>query len=386
MSVSISLFEGAGRFNWVMVGFMSISPLIVLRYLEFTIKDILIMLYIVTIILCTLMNNPQSMRWSTILFSCLFISNFMAYSRLLRYSNFSIADFENLIKFLIYAYTIVLLIQQYCVLTGLPIFNVMSGYNPAEPWKLNSLSGEPSWTARRMGLMMYCYITIKEMTKKTKYDIKSDFRSDQTIWFAFLWTMTTMISGTAFLFLFLILLKIIRLKTLLPALIISIGVILFAKTLEIKSLDRAYNVTLATLTLNEEEILKTDDSAAFRIVPCVVGAKLVGFTTVDDWFGHGIDYTNKITSKYIKNAPKSMGGAGPFTIWIEYGFLAFIIINIFTFSTCIRKDDLFSTIIFWIFLVAINGINIQITWGSLIFFHTIKHFDLQSKNKETPNI
>ena len=79
-----------------------------------------------------------TMRWSTVLYSCMFCVYFMAFARVLYSNGYDFSDFSKLLKGLIYAYCIVLIIQQFCVLTNLPIFN-LSNYDIREPWKLNSL-------------------------------------------------------------------------------------------------------------------------------------------------------------------------------------------------------------------------------------------------------
>ena len=63
----------------------------------------------------------------------------------------------------------------------MPIFN-LSNYDLNEPWKLNSLSAEPSHSARIMALLMYCYITIKELVTNIKYNFKFDLKKDKWIW------------------------------------------------------------------------------------------------------------------------------------------------------------------------------------------------------------
>ena len=130
------------------------------------------------------------------------ILNIFTTSISLAYDN--IDRYSNLIKGLIFAYFVVLLIQQCCVLLGLPIFNV-SNYDVTQPWKLNSLMSEPEHSGRMMALLVFSYLTIQDCIVGRKMIFKESWRKDKAIWLAFLWSMLTMVSAGAYLFLFIVL-------------------------------------------------------------------------------------------------------------------------------------------------------------------------------------
>ena len=119
-------------------------------------------------------------------------------------SKISPIQFTQIIKFLIIAYAAMLLIQQFCVLLGLPIINI-SNYSVLSPWKLNSLAMSPHTQC------IVCFnvllLVLHETIKSRGYNFKNDFRKDKWVWIAFIWTMLTLGSGTAFIFLPLVLLK-----------------------------------------------------------------------------------------------------------------------------------------------------------------------------------
>jgi hypothetical protein len=263
------------------------------------------------------------------------------------------------------------------VLTGLPVFN-LSNYDLMEPWKLNSLAAEPSHSARIVALLMYCYITITEVIQNRKYNFKINLKNDKWLWIAFIWTMVTMGSGTAFLFIGIVLLKFIRFKNLVPLFIIGSGILFFVNNFEITAFERTYDTILATLTLDEDVILQADHSAAMRIVPGIVVAKMVTFNSLNGWFGHGVDFTSGFLSEMIPGLPEGASGGGMFQIWIEYGFISFALFVVFSFSTTYRKRDYLS-ILFWVLLVFLYGINNQIVWLCIVLLFTNKHF-LKTEN------
>lgn len=369
----------SSNMNLLLIGVMLISPIILfISIRSISIEDILLILFMLSIIFSPLINHPETMRWSTVIYSCMFIISFITYKHLLYKDIFRIENFEKLIRYLIYAYTLVLIIQQICVLLGLPIFN-LSNYSPAEPWKLNSLTSEPSHSARIVGLLMYCYIVIKEIMLNRKYNLKNDLKVDKWIWFSFFWTMITMGSGTAFLFIFLVLsvfLSFRNLIILLLVFIILIGAITF---FEITAFDRTWKVFLATLTLDTNKIIAADPSASVRIVPFIIISQLVDFTTFNDWFGYGVDYVKSIFSTYVRiGGLEGFTGGGMFQVWLDYGLLSFLLFVYFTFSATYLKDSIVS-VFFWFLLVFMYGVNSQIVWVTIVLLFTLNYFKQQYK-------
>lgn len=383
MAISPAFALGAGNRNLLLIGIMSLSPLVLLRYPQLYSKDIALICFMLGIVLFPLISYPETMRWSTVMYSIMFCLAFMGYNRLIHNAEFTITDYIGILKILIYAYAITLIIQQFCVLTGLPIFN-LGNYNPNEPWKLNSLSAEPSHTARIVALLMYCYITMKEIIEQRRYSFSEDFKGDRWIWIGFLWTMITMGSSTAFIFIFIVLLKFLRFKTLLPLLGIVVGIFIAVELMGITAMDRTYKTAMATLTLNEKAIMKADGSAAARIVPTIILIKKVSITDMNGWFGHGIDQLSNM--KVIDFSSIGYGNKGVsgsmFTVWFDYGFIVFTLFVLFSLTTCLRKGD-FLSFCFWFMLVFLYGVNNQMVWLCITLLYTNKvvlyHHQRQSK-------
>lgn len=368
-----------GNMNMLLVGAMCLSPSFLLRYPIVVGKiDFPLVILGLMMIAFPLLLHPETLRWSTILYSCLFFIYFMSYSRVLYNSCYKIEDFNKILKLLIYAYCIVLMIQQFCVLAGLPIFNV-SNYSPLTPWKLNSLTSEPSHSGRIVPILMYFYILSKETCIRGKYMLKERYKEDKWVWMAFLWTVLTMGSATAFIFLLIILLKLyhsinkINLAiVILPCVAAAIFIFLSIKGDEKKgNINRAFNFITAVVTLDETKIIKADGSGAHRIVQSLRGAKFVGLTNIDDWMGHGVD----ADARLIPNWQSSYlsGGAGAFYLWVNFGFLVIALWWVFTFSMCfIKSDPWVSTFIWFIAVFIVGGPNNQILWLVLALVYTYK--------------
>jgi hypothetical protein len=105
---------------------------------------------------------------------------------------------------------------------------------------------------------------------------------------------------------------------------------------------------------------------------------MVTFNSLNGWFGHGVDFTSGFLSEMIPGLPEGASGGGMFQIWIEYGFISFALFVVFSFSTTYRKRDYLS-ILFWVLLVFLYGINNQIVWLCIVLLFTNKHF-LKTEN------
>lgn len=363
LAVSPAFALGEGNKNLLLIGAMCLSPYFLVRYPIVIPKvDFPLMIMCIMMIVFPLVLHPNTMRWSTVIYTCLFCFNFMSFARMIVVKVYGFTDFVQLLRGLIYAYCIVLIIQQFCVLFGLPIFNV-SNYSPLVPFKLNSLMSEPSHSARIIPILMFFYILAKEHEIGQKYELNKLFAQDRKVWFAFLWPVLTMGSATAFIFLLIILFKVFpslkRAKTFL--IVIPSLLIISLIVSENKNFDRAFRFSKAVLSLDEKQVIKADGSGAHRIVQSFRGAKSVGLNDMEDWLGHGIDADQKMISNW--QSSDMAGGAGMFSMWINYGFLVCVLWWSFTFKVIFQKNNKLVSFLIWFLIPAIGGgCNGQIIW------------------------
>tara|TARA_B110000503_G_C7171005_1_gene424288 strand:+ start:7408 stop:8625 length:1218 start_codon:yes stop_codon:yes gene_type:complete len=378
-SISPSYTLGDDNRNLLLIVIMCLSPILIIVYNKYRKTDVWILFFMSFIIIFPLLYQPQSMRWSTVLYSCMFCLSFIAYTHLLAISKPLPIQYLKILKTLIFAYFITLLIQQLCILLGLPIFNI-SNYDPTTPWKLNSLSAEPSHSSRILALLMYCYVTIKELLSNRKYTFKTHFKEDKWVWIAFFWSMITMFSGTAYLFLIIIFFKIFNLKNLKTIFVFIVLIFIITQFLGSTPSVRAYNTLIATLSLDTAAIIEADHSASIRIVPFFVLANMVSLNSLDGWFGHGIDYVSSFLSDFLPGVKDGITGGGMFQVWIEYGFICFALFVAFSLYISYKKGDYIS-IFFWFMLVFLYGVNNQIVWLCLILLFTNNFFFNKMNNK-----
>ena len=372
LAVAPAFALGDDNRNLFLIGVMLLSPIIILTSKSFRTPDLLLIFFMLSIVFIPWMYQPESMRWSTVMYSIMFCLTFIAYNRLLYKDVFSIENYQKLLKYLIYAYFIMLLIQQFSVLLGLPVLNI-SNHDMSDPWKLNSLAAEPSHSARIVALLMFSYIVIKELTLERKYSFNLDFKNDRMVWIAFLWTMLTMGSATAIVFIIIILLKFIHYRTLIPYLVLGTIGLYVLITLGNESINRSLDFFLAVLTFDIQNMMTVDHSASMRIAPMIVIADKIDFSSLNGWFGYGIDYTSNLISKKIHGIPEGATGGALLQLLIEYGFVSFILFVVFSiFNTYDKKNKL--TLVLWFMLIFLAGVNNQIVWLAIVLLFTNNYF------------
>lgn len=357
--------------NLLLVGVMICSQLMFFYPHKIDKKTICLLVFIGLMIFSPLLNHPETMRWSTVLYGTLYCLFFIAYDVVLKNSSIKKTDYLILLKYLIYAYFIILVIQQVCVLIELPIFNV-SNYSLSEKWKLNSLTSEPSHSAMFLGILMYCYNVIYLYGKEHKVSFKKKLLENRKVWISFIWCMITMLSASAMLYFLIILSQFINRRTILFVCCfvgISWGV---AYHYNFKPVVRTTNIVIAVSSFDENKIMTTDLSASLRFIPTILCIKQMDLRTIDGWFGHGVDYGKIFIHKGLIGVEDGYTGGGMLLFGIEYGFLPFIVIIVFSFIICFDKNNFFTSLLFWILFVLLGGTNNQSTWICIILLYTNK--------------
>ena len=178
--------------------------------------------------------------------------------------------------------------------------------------------------------------------------------------------MLTMFSAGAYLFLVLVILKFLNRRKLVPLVCILISLVYIATLLEIQPFMRTYNLVVSIFSFDINEIYRTDQSGALRFIPSMICIERIDLSTVDGWFGHGIDYVQSFIYQYLPGVNKGYVGGGAFQYALDYGFLNFCIYSCFSFYACFNKEHKIVSVLFWAFSVLLNGINTQLAWSTII--------------------
>lgn len=347
----------------VKVGLMALMPLIFLIKVPYVSKALILgLIYLLTITFSGLFH-PESFRFSTTGYLGMFVMSFITFYNLIYNRAFTLNYFIKFLKWLIFAYSICLILQQMFVLVGIhfmPIINLNNQFFLSIT-KLPSLSIEPSHSARILGVLMYAYMKCNGFLQGSLFKFYQLFGQEHRwLTFAFLWAMLTMGSGTAFIVLGILSLYFISWRNALIIIPVLIGLVYVASLIGIKQFDRAYDTTKVTLTMNKELVAETDGSAYERIAPILNTFKNLDLTKKECWFGYGIDAG-------IENKEERM-----IAEITDYGFLAYIWGIILVFTCSIR----FFSIPTIMFFIGVGGgtANIAYQWGILIVFICVRYF------------
>lgn len=320
-----------------------------------------------------LLFHRGSFRPSSIFFTCMFFFYFMLTIRVFFKGNPSAEEFLRIIRLLIYAYFIVLLIQQFCVATGLPVFNG-SHITMKEPWKLNSLSAEPSHTSRFVGILMYAYLSIEDKIAGYKLSFFESFKQSKKVWIAFLWVILTTVSGTGMLVVILIMARYFSTKILWVG-VLMLGTILgIAAKSDITALSRFASFSQAVITLSPEAIIEADHSASVRVVPMILCISKIDPLSIDGWIGKGMGNVSSWLSQEMPGLPDGFSGGAMAAFALEFGLIIALFYFILSFKLCYDKDYKISSIGLWVSCCVLIGINSQIGWCCLTFLFLSKQY------------
>ena len=366
--------------NFLLIGCMCLGPIIFLYLRKVIWKiDKYIIILIGMIFITQTIFNFTSIRITSILFSIMFFIYYLIAIRTALIAQINYSNMCMITKYLIYAYFIVLLIQQFCVLLGLPVFNQLNALE--NPWKLNSLSAEPSHTSRYVGILMYSFLVFQDKIKKYRINFRDSYKENKKIWISFFWIMFTTVSGTAFIVVVLILSRYLTHKNI----VIAVGLLFIVFTIgvssDITALRRATLFLSAVATGNAEAMIGADHSASVRIVPWMLCIQRINPFSLNGWIGEGGGSTAAWLYQYMPGVREGFIGGGMAAYTLEYGLLVGLLFLYFSLRCCYDKKYKISTIGLWIMCVVLIGVNSQIGWLCILMLYLDKNLYVTNANK-----
>lgn len=351
--------------SYVKVGVMALCPILMFLYrIPITRAMVLCTVYYIYIVL-TASFHPDTFRASTLIYLLLFLLMYVLFYSLVHTGAFTLQYFIKVVKYLILSYAICLILQQICYLLGirfLPLINLNRQFFLAIN-KLPSLAIEPSHSARILGVLFYAYLKCNEYLAGAKLSIFSVFSpKHRWVTIAFLWTMLTMGSGTAFICLGVISLYFMKGFQFLYAIPIFVGIYFILNFFEVQQFQRAVVTAQATMTGDAQEIARADGSALVRIKPLINTFNLDLFDSAS-WFGRGCGAS---LSNGIYGDNRYLGEIS------DYGLIAYFLGLIFVFSCVINPLSL-GTMMYFMGIGGGTG-NISYAWGLLMLITCVKYF------------
>lgn len=356
--------ESRAGVSWVKVAMMSITPFVLIPHLKITKAFICAFMYMLWIFLTAKLLHPWNFRASTVIYLYMFVITYVAFYNFVWVQRvFTIDYFIKLVRNLMYILTIVLIAQQLSILVGIryfPLINLCQIFDRGIG--ANSLTYEPSTLARVMCVLYYAYLKCYEYRLGKRLSMISIFALEHRwVSIAFLWSMLTMGSGTAFICLGVLALYFMRGFQFLYAIPIFISVYFILNFFEVKQFNRAVNAAQATMTGDADVVVETDGSASARIAP-MLNTLSMDFSDSKTWFGEGCD-----SSRGYRHTDKRYVGEIN-----DYGLIAYLLALLIVFTCAIRPLSL-ATLMFFMGIGGGIG-NIPYGWGLLMLMTCIRYF------------
>jgi hypothetical protein len=295
----------------------------------------------------------------------------------------SIYRYRKLLTNIIYAYFFVLVLQQAGYIFHLPIINK----NFADVGlKLNSLSYEASNVATLLPLLMLSYVRTENTLGEKDFTLLEHIKKAPKLWFAFLYIGFTCGASTIFftfpIFIIFFFRKNMSAGNLMSFILIGVLAVYLVGSFNANLFNRQTQLIPVMFSFDSKKIIKTDASAATRVVPLIEFGKSLTSPDFNLLLGHGVDYAEKFFSNLIvKNKDRKIGAQGMVSFILDYGLIAGILfiaalIN-FTSKRFFSYETLFYFTCFFVF-----GFNHYLTWAYLIFMSTNKYFDDQFRAQQ----
>ena len=317
----------------------------------------------------------EQYRASTLIFSGMFYVTAMMFYNLIHDEAFSLDYFIKVLEAFIKAYVIIFILQKITIsigITYLPIINLVY-YAPP---KLNMLAIEASHAARILGVCGYAWLKMMEYKNGQSLSFRQLFTTYRWEVICWLGTMIFGGSGTAFIFLLLIALYFMKLEYVWG--VVGIGLIVYFAMpyIDYEPVQRAQATINAVLTMDPDEVMRADSSAAGRVLP-ILNTLNIDLSILESWLGHGVDTA---VESGVWSRTNMVGSI------TDYGLISYMLSLLFVFTCCIRPFFSLPTLMFFIGIGGGAG-NIAYQWGILMIFMCISYFYVQQKsnnNSSTP--
>lgn len=379
MSTWIKIFSLEGAMNGFLVGVMGLTAgLLVIDYFsnnQLTKVDFLTWLLIFVLYLCA-NRHPERWRPSTFYYTCMFLITFLYFVRLLYQDKIDIRIYIKVLRFLIFAFTITIIIQEICVISGVEPINYTQSADSflyETKMRANGLASEPSYVSYEIMILMASYILMQQEIDGAKYNFLKKVKSDKIIWLCYFWSMISTGSTTGVVLVGVTLIPLITKKNILFVVIFVIIALLFIMGYQENSLERAIDFIPALFSMDLDRIIAADDSAAWRVAPLIIIFRFYNFLSLDGIFGYGIDFSKDLCAQWLNVTDEYVPTGGFLSMIMDYGFFPFAVLISIMIKCSYTKNNIIYAIAFTIAIIT-SPLNSQLFWLTLMFMATNKYF------------
>ena len=382
LNITISYFILGNETNGLLVSMIGLSPVILVCFKRKILEEDILLL-LVLLFMFIFAFTKVGFRPISYLYSVCFVAAYLCLRESFLQNKFPMFRMQRILRNILYAFAIVLFIQQLCVIAGIKPINQLFGFE--NKWKLPSLAQEPSHMAIFVYFFMYSYMLISEKLLGHKYRL-SDAKKEKWVWIAYFWCMLTCQSTSAIMYCGLMFLRFLKPRTILKSgigLVIAIvPIYLFLR--ETPAFQRVVLFSEAFFTLDINKINDADHSAAYRFFPLFYLLNHLDVFNSEFWFGHGLDFGKETLNEYalyVSNDVAYDGNiniGGFFSYILDYGMLCFLTLCL-AIKKAIRGVGDFWLVIFYIWLNLFVGFNMQLFWSSTTLLTYISIYNKKKK-------
>lgn len=382
LNITISYFILGNETNGLLVSMIGLSPVILVCFKRKILEEDILLL-LVLLFMFIFAFTKVGFRPISYLYSVCFVAAYLCLRESFLQNKFPMFRMQRILRNILYAFAIVLFIQQLCVIAGIKPINQLFGFE--NKWKLPSLAQEPSHMAIFVFFFMYSYMLISEKLLGHKYRL-SDAKKEKWVWIAYFWCMLTCQSTSAIMYCGLMFLRFLKPRTILKSgigLVIAIvPIYLFLR--ETPAFQRVVLFSEAFFTLDINKINDADHSAAYRFFPLFYLLNHLDVFNSEFWFGHGLDFGKETLNEYalyVSNDVAYDGNiniGGFFSYILDYGMLCFLTLCL-AIKKAIRGVGDFWLVIFYIWLNLFVGFNMQLFWSSTTLLTYISIYNKKKK-------
>ena len=313
--------------------------------------------------------QTASFRVETLVYSIVFFLTYIMFYTLVHNGCFTLEKARTLLEALMWAYIIVLIIQQIYSLSGGGEWQLMNlNFARKHVLKCQSLSLEPSHSGRILGAMFYALLKIWEFQMGKRLSIGDLWSEHRWLTAGFLYSMISMQSAAAIFVLLLLMLYFFHWKYIIPLIMFFVFLPEIAEFSDSNELRRVLDTIESSATGDVDEVIKADNSASFRIAP-ILNMLHVDYSDVNLWTGRGIDSAyNVLQASIMKSRYELLPGE-----ILDIGIIGYALSLILVFCCAIRPIASLPTLMFFCGVGGWTN-NVAYGWGILMIFTVISYF------------
>ncbi|WP_323039889.1 hypothetical protein [Gemmobacter sp.] len=375
-STSLAPFIGADQRNFLVVALSFAMPILFVAFRLHLTRDAAWMCLLLVYMMLVALHFGTGRDLSSISYTGLLA---MCYLGLVSCLMTGLIERDIVVVFLrrlIFAFAIVSMLQAATSLTGLPVPNQLATKGL---WSYNSLAVEPSHLGRVLPMSMLTYLILRRTAPGTTVSASRLLWQERWLVIAFLTSI--LLSGSTLA----VMAAPIALLFAMPArwivLLSGIAVILWPmiSIISLPALQRGLNFILVLPSMNIDELVSTDLSAAVRVMPALVYFNKVEFSSSQFWFGGGISAIKPFLQEDIVGVADDQLGAGAFPgLIIAFGALGFGLL-LYTVILRFLHPSTITCIALWLVLFLPSPWNSQLFWFGLMLLRILHYFEVEQK-------